>query len=94
VAKALLPGAQRKAPAPLGRILSGHAVSDGIDRVLFLKLLARRLQGQIEPVTGAPAARSRLRRPRVAVQQWALGYFSTDFLMIVADSRARRAGGG
>ena len=94
VAKALLPSAQRRAPVPLGRILSEHAVADGMDRILFLKLLARRLEGQIVPITGgAPAAMERLRQPRAAVRQWALGYFSTDFLMIVADQRVRRSAG-
>ena len=93
VAKALLPSAQRKAPATLGRILSEHAVSDGMDRIMFLKSLARRLQGQIVPMAGAPTAMTRLRQPRAAVQQWALGYFSAEFLTIVADSQLKRSGG-
>jgi Fe-S-cluster containining protein len=91
LAKALLPSAQRKAPATLGRILSEHAASDGMDRVMFLKILARRLQGLIEPMTGVPAAMRRLKHAGAAIQQWSLGYFSTEFLMMVADTRFTRA---
>jgi Fe-S-cluster containining protein len=93
VAKALLPSSQRKAPTPLGRILAEHAMPNGMDRVLFLKSLARRLQGQVVPMTDAPTTMRRVQAPRAALQQWALGYFSTDFLLMVADSRSRRAGG-
>ena len=90
VAKALLPGAQRKAPVTLGKILTEHAVADGMARVLFLKSLAQRLQGQIVPFAGTPTAMTRLRQPGAAIQQWALGYFSTEFLLIVAESRSGR----
>jgi Fe-S-cluster containining protein len=92
VAKALLASAQRRAPAPLGRILSEHAGSaQGLDRVMFLKRLARELQGQIEPISPKPAARRRLHLSGAAIRQWGLGYFSTDFLMTVADAQSRRA---
>src|SRR5207249_2927148 len=75
VAKALLSNTQRTAQAPLGRILCEHADASGLDRVLFLKRLARQLNGRLVPIGDPGAAGARRREPRAALQQWAMGYF-------------------
>ena len=86
VAKALLPAAQRAKRAPLGRILCEHADSSGLDRIVFLKMLARHVHGRLAPLDDR--ARARWRQRRAAVLQWGLGYFSADFLMMAAERRA------
>jgi hypothetical protein len=78
--------------ATLRRILCDHAVVEEMDRVVFLKLLARRLDGRIAPMTD-PAAGGRLRQPRAAAQQWAVRHLSADMLELIADRQFRRAAG-
>ena len=61
VAAALRPEAQRSAQTPLGRMLCDSANANGLDRVLFLKRVARHVNGRIEPWM-APAVTTGLRR--------------------------------
>lgn len=53
IAKALLPSSQRKTPTRLGDLLRLHCPSDDMDRLLFLKDLARNVEGRITPVDDA-----------------------------------------
>jgi Fe-S-cluster containining protein len=90
-AKALLPSVQRRAPTPLGRILREHAPQEGVDRIVFLKLLARRMDGRFVTLDDAPSSSRWLRRPRAAVKQWALQHLDPDVLTRLADRRRRKA---
>jgi hypothetical protein len=93
VAKALLPNAQRKQRATLGLILCDHLVSEGMDRVVLLKLLARRLEGRLVPLDDPNVGGGRLRRPRAAAQQWAMGHLGSEVLRLIADRQFKRSSG-
>jgi hypothetical protein len=93
VAKALLRNAQRAAPATLGHILCDHAVSGDLDRIVFLKLLAPRLNGRLAPIADPADAGGPLRHPRAAAQHWALQHLSADMLTLGAEMRFRPAAG-
>lgn len=86
-AKALLPAVQRRSPTPLGRVLREHAPQEGVDRIVFLKLLARRTNGRLVPLDDAPSSSGWLRRPRETAKRWALRHLDPDVLTRLADRR-------
>jgi hypothetical protein len=71
VARALLPGRQRRSGLSLATILREHNTFEGHDRILFLKFIARRLYGCIE-IEGAERPQERGRPLRAALQRMAL----------------------
>jgi len=84
--KALLPGVQRRSPTPLGRVLREHAPQEGVERIVFLKLLARRVNGLV-PLDDASSSSGWLRHPREAAKRWALRHLDPDVLTRLADRR-------
>ena len=85
-AKALLPGVQRRSPTPLGRVLREHAPQEGVERIVFLKLLARRVNGLV-PLDDASSSSGWLRHPREAAKRWALRHLDPDVLTRLANRR-------
>jgi hypothetical protein len=85
VAKALMPARQREASATLGAILAEHAAADGLERVVLLKLLAKRFAGRLVPLSASSTAADAPQQPRAAAQQLAMEHLSIDRLMGVTD---------
>jgi hypothetical protein len=96
IVQALLPKAQLRNRAPLGRILSEQLTVDGLPRILFLKRLASRLSGRIVAVDAAPHSglRRRVQRPRAAVQQWAVRHLTEDMVTSLGERMSRAGEGG
>jgi len=89
VAKALLPSVQRRSPTKLGDVLRRHAAGDGLDRIVLLKLLARRMDGRLVPLDRAEENSGWLRNPRARAKQWAVGHLGEDALLRLATRRDR-----
>lgn len=84
IVRALLPASQNRSPMTLGQILRHNLQSDGIERAMTLKALARQLAGRCVPAHHGSAA-PQPRGFRVALQQWAIGTFSEDALLMMAE---------
>jgi hypothetical protein len=76
VLRALRNNRDRSSEATLGEILGRHSGPEGLDRVVFLKLVAQRLAGKLQTIQN-PDARERWRHPRVLLQHWLLTKMST-----------------
>jgi Fe-S-cluster containining protein len=84
IVRALLHGSRDRTPGTLGQILCKHLDSDGIERAMTLKALARQLAGRCVEAGQGPAT-ARRRGFRVAVQQWVIGRFSENALLMMAE---------
>lgn len=83
VAKSLLPHAQRKARSRLSEIVCNHLPGDPMERIEFVKRLAKRLDGRVSPFRDASLLNRVVRSPRATVQQ-----------LVVGTLRASREGNG
>lgn len=73
IVRALLGSTRRRDPSTLGEILQENIEGYGLQRVMFLKRLSKRLRGKLEPCATTPSLAMRARFPRSSLQQWALG---------------------
>ena len=89
IVRQLVPGRQRAARRTLADIVTDHLALDGIDRIAFLKLLAKRLSGRLE-LLRSDAAKGRRRRPAASVQQWALGHLNDQAIATIGGWGARK----
>lgn len=90
IARALLPSAQRGAKRPLNAVFLEAAAFGEVERVLFLKEMARRIMGRVVPLDAVPGAGRHRQRFRPALQRWALGNLGEELIGVAVDRRRRR----
>jgi Fe-S-cluster containining protein len=90
IVQQLVPRKQRVAARTLADIVTEHVDLERLDRIAFLKLLARRLSGRVELVQGDAPDRRRRRRAAASVQQWALGHLNGQTIATIGDWGAKR----
>ena len=89
IVRAMLPGRQRRQGNSLGAILCAHLPEATLERVIFLKLLAKRIEGRIVAVSDHHAHRTRgLTWARDTLQQWLLSNLGHSVLMEIAQHQS------
>jgi hypothetical protein len=89
LARALLPSVQNGARVPLGDLVADACgPGDSLERILFLKFVARRLYGTLLRVDAEPSPQ-RAFRPRAAFQRFALARLNGATARLVAEQLAR-----
>lgn len=88
IAKALLPRKQRGARRSLGWILSENIVGTGLDRLRFLRYVAKALAGRITPIDHVGAMDGTGASLRSGVGRWLLGHAS-EAVLITAGRRGK-----
>lgn len=89
--KALLPGAQQRTPVPLAELLVRYLPADDIERITFLRQLARRLAGTITTLEKhrEPALLDHLRAPRRSFQRWFIARSAPEALCHLLEQQRR-----
>ncbi len=90
IARALLPDTQKTANAKLAEVINGNSQFDGLERVMFLKTLARHLKGRIERQSGGRRETKSVFPIRARIQHWALGNLDERILAAACKRVARR----
>lgn len=93
IAKALLPAVQRKAAVSLAEVVGEHNRFEGLERMLFLKLLAKHFRGRLEPLDPEVQGKQWFSHWRTNLQKWALENIGEDVLDAACE-RDRRRGKG
>lgn len=87
VARALLPSTQRATQRPLSAILREADSFDSVERILFLKVVARRLKGRIMRLADLSNSTRVRSKVRPAVQRWALAHLDEQVLSLAYQRR-------
>jgi hypothetical protein len=91
IVRALVPPKRNRSGSLFGQILCENLSTDPVERVLFLKALARRLAGNVIPLGRRSEPRSPVARIRCGLQRCVLRAVSDDVLVAVAERlHARR----